>query len=154
MTAVTQEQNLVSTLSKLESALLSPPVAGELAQWTEAVRQAAATLAVDLAAFQRTVLQVQYDQIATTDPEMSAHVEKLRSMDGQLLTQITEFHEALHALADAAAHVPKNEGKLAQQRQHVEESGIALILAIKKQQAAAATWLEEAHFRDRGVAAD
>jgi hypothetical protein len=34
----------------------------------------------------------------------------------------------------------------------VEEEGIGLILAIKKQQAAAATWLAEAHFRDRGVA--
>ncbi len=40
---------------------------------------------------------------------------------------------------------------LATLQQQVEVTGIALVLSIKKQQAAAATWLSEAHFRDRGV---
>jgi hypothetical protein len=148
------EQKLADTLAKVEKALLSPPIAGELAAWTQAVQEAASTLAVDLTSHLRTVLRVQYEEIAKTDPEMSAHVEKLERGDDQLLAQVRQFHEDLHALADAASHVPKNEGKLAEQRQKVEETGIALVLAIKKQQAAAATWLDEAHFRDRGVAAD
>ena len=110
--------------------------------------------AVDLTSHLRTVLHVQYEEIAKTDPEMSAHVEKLERGDDQLLAQLTQFLEDLHALAEAASHVTRNEGKLAEQRQGVEDAGIALVLAIKKQQAAAATWLDEAHFRDRGVAAD
>jgi hypothetical protein len=64
---------------------------------------------------------------------------------------MTRFHEDLHALAGAAEHVQKNEGKLANLRQRVEEEGTALILSIKKQQAVASTWHSEAHFRDRGV---
>jgi vacuolar-type H+-ATPase subunit I/STV1 len=148
------EQNLADTLAKVEKALLSPPISGELTAWIQAVQDAASTLAVDLTSHLRTVLHVQYDEIAKTDPEMSAHVEKLERGDDQLLSQLTQFLEDLHDLAEAASHVTRNEGKLAEQRQKVEEAGIALVLAIKKQQAAAAAWLGEAHFRDRGVAAD
>jgi vacuolar-type H+-ATPase subunit I/STV1 len=147
-----EEKNLAETLTRLEAALLSPPIAGELQMWTKTVQEAAATLAVDLASYLRTVLHVQYEEIAKTDPEMSAHVEKLVRSDQQLLEQLTKFHEELHALGEAAQHVSKNEGKLAQQRQKLEETGTALILAIKRQQATATTGLAEAHFRDRGVA--
>jgi predicted nuclease with TOPRIM domain len=111
-------------------------------------------LAVDLTASLRSVRHIQYEEIAATDPEMSALVEKLVRGDEQLLAQLTRFHEDLHSLAEAAEHVTKNELKLAEQRQKVEDEGIGLILSIRKQQAAAATWLDEAHFRDRGVAAD
>ena len=147
-------QNLAATLAKLETALLSPVVAGELSTWTHTVQEAAATLAVDLASYLRMVLHVEYEEIGRTDPEMSAQVEKLIRNDRQLLEQMACFHEELHALSDAADHVKKNEGKLAEQRQRVEQAGIALILNIKKQETAATTWLAEAHFRDRGVAAD
>jgi len=152
--ALAPEQNLAATLSKLETALLSPVVAGELSNWTRTVQETAATLAVELASYLRTVSHVQYAAIAETDPEMSVQVEALIRNDQQLLEQLASFHEELHALAEAAAHIKKNEGKLVEQRQRVEGKGIALILSIKKQQAAATTWFAEAHFRDRGVAAD
>jgi len=148
------EQNLAATLSKLETALLSPVVAGELSNWARTVQETAATLAVELASYLRTVSHVQYAEIAETDPEMSAQIEALIRSDQQLLEQLAYFHEELHALSEAAAHVKRNEGKLAEQQHRVERKGIALILSIKKQQAAATTWFAEAHLRDRGVAAD
>jgi hypothetical protein len=148
----TLEETLTTTLGKLEKRLLAPPVPGELAQWTHTVQEAAATLAVELTSYLRTVLHVQYGEIAKTDPEMSRQVEKLLCGDRQLLAQLTQFHELLHSLAVSAEHVNKDEGKLASLQQQVEATGIALVLSIKKQQAAAATWLSEAHFRDRGVA--
>jgi hypothetical protein len=152
--ALAPEQNLAETMARLEKALLTPAIAGELSAWVSAVQEAAATLTVDLASYLHSVLHVQYSEIARTDPEMSAHVEKLLAGDQQLLEQITRFHEDLHALAAAAEHVQRNEGKLADQRQRLEDQGLALILGIKKQQAVATTWLAEAHYRDRGVAAD
>ena len=153
MTATIQapEQKLTDTFSKLETALLTPVIAGEFSLWVSSVQEAAATLAMDLTSYLRTVLHVQYAEIAKTDPEMSAYVEKLIAGDQELLQRMTQFHEELHALAAASEHVKKNEGKLVDQRQRVEEEGIGLILAIKKQQAAATTWLAEAYFRDRGV---
>lgn len=148
----TLEETLAATLGKLEMSLLAPPVPGELSLWTRTVQEAAATLAVELTSYLHTVLHVQYAEIAKTDPEMSRQVEKLICGDQQLLAQLTQFHESLHSLAVAAEHVKKDEAKLASLQQKVEATGIALVLSIKKQQAAAATWLSEAHFRDRGVA--
>jgi hypothetical protein len=150
-TTLAPEQNLTETMTKLEKALLTPAIAGELSYWVKTVQDAAATLAVDLASYLHTVLHVQYNEIARTDPEMSAQVEKLLAGDRELLERMTRFHEVLHSLAAAAENVKKNEGKLADQRQRVEDEGLALILSIKKQQALATTWLAEAHYRDRGV---
>lgn len=151
-TALAPEQNLAETMARLEKALLTPAIAGELSTWTQSVQDAAATLAVDLASYLRSVLHVQYNEIAKTDPEMSAQVEKLLAGDQHLLEQTARFHEELHKLAGAAEHVKKNEGKLAELLERVEADGLAMILSIKKQQAVATAWLAEAHFRDRGVA--
>jgi hypothetical protein len=145
------EQHLAETMAKLEKALLTPAIAGELSAWTQTVQDEAATLAMDLASYLRSVLHVQYNEIAKTDPEMSAQVEKLLAGDQHLLEQTARFHEELHQLAAAAEHVKKNEGKLTDLRQRVEADGLAMILSIKKQQAVATAWLAEAHFRDRGV---
>jgi hypothetical protein len=150
-TSLAPEQTLIDKIVKIESALLSPPIAGELTGWIQAVQDAATTLAVSLTTYQRTILHEQYAEILKADPEMGAQVEKLIADDQQLLEHVAEFHERLHRLAEAAAHVAKDEGKLCEQRKRLEEQGIALLVSIKKHQAAATTWLSEAHFRDRGV---
>ncbi len=152
VTTLAPEQNLTETMAKLEKALLTPAIPGELSIWTQTVQDAAATLAMDLASYLRSVLHLQYNEIAKTDPEMSAHVEKLLAGDQHLLELAARFHEELHKLAAAAEHVKKNEGKLAELRERVETDGLAMILSIKKQQAVATTWLAEARYRDRGVA--
>jgi hypothetical protein len=150
-TSMTLEQQLAETLSKLETALLSPVIAGEFSQWVLAVQEAAATLTVDLTSFLHSVLHVQYKEIAKADLEMATQVEKLMAGDQHLLEQLRRFHEDLYSLAAAAERVERDEAKLRGLRQKLEDEGIALIVAIKKQQAAANTWLSEAHFRDRGV---
>jgi hypothetical protein len=151
MTTIAPEQTLQDTMTKLEAALLGPVVSGEMESWVLAVQQAAATFAMDWATHVRTVLHVQYEQIANTDPELSACVEKMIHTDHELLEELARFHEKLHDLQQAAFHVDWQESKLAAQRQNIEQSGMGLILRIKKQQSAAATWLAEAIYRDRGV---
>jgi len=151
MTTVAPEQTLQDTMAKLETALLAPVISGELEGWVLAVQQAAATFAMDWTTQLRTVLHIQYEQIASTDPELSACVEKMIQTDHELLEELACFHEKLHNLQQAAIHVDWQEAKLAAQRQNIEQAGIGLILRIKKQQAAAGTWLTEAVYRDRGV---
>jgi predicted DNA binding CopG/RHH family protein len=148
------EQTLQDTIAKLETALLAPVVSGELLNWVRNVEQAATTFAMDFATYVRTVLHVQYAEIANNDPELLPQVEKLIEADQQLLQDLACFHEELHALRQRAAQVEKHESKVADHRQRVEEAGLSLILRIKKQQAAAGTWLAEALYRDRGVGAD
>jgi hypothetical protein len=150
-TSLVPEQALSETIARTESALLSPPIAGELSAWITEVQAAAATLALDLTIWQRTVLHQQYQEILRADSEMAAQVEKLIAEDNELLKVVAEFHERLHQLAEAAAHVDRNEGKLCEPRKRLEEQGVALLVSIKKHQVAATTWLGEAHFRDRGV---
>ena len=71
--------------------------------------------------------------------------------DGELLEELARFHEKLHNLQQATSHVDWEESKLAAQRHNIEQTGIGLILRIKKQQSATTTWLAEAAYRDRGV---
>jgi hypothetical protein len=71
--------------------------------------------------------------------------------DGQLLESFARFHEELHELNRQAAQVGWQETKLAARCKAIEERGTRLILQIKKQQAAAGTWLSEAVYRDRGT---
>jgi len=151
MTTAAPDQTLTDTMAKLEAALLAPVVSGEMQAWVLAVQQAAATFAMDWTTHLRTVLHVQYEQIANTDPELSSCVEKMIQTDHELLEELACFHEKLHDLHQAASHVDWQESKLAAERQNIEQVGIGLILRIKKQQSAAATWLTEAVYRDRGV---
>jgi hypothetical protein len=67
------------------------------------------------------------------------------------LEEVAKFHEDLHELEQRAKRVGKHESKLEEHRERIENEGIALIVRIKKQMAAADTWLAESLYRDRGV---
>lgn len=151
MTTLAPEHALEETLSKVETALLSPVVSGELKSWVTNVRQAAATFVVDWTGYHHTVLHAQYAEIGATDSELASFVQKMIQTDQQLLEELTRFHEALHDLNRQAADANWQEGKLAAEQKRIEETGIALILKIKKQRAAVTTWLAESAYRDRGT---
>ena len=151
MTTMTSNHALEETLTKLETALLSPVVSGELKGWLGNVRQATATFAVDWARYLNTVLHAEYKEIVETDAELSSSVEKMIRTDKTLLDKLTKFHEDLHALEQRAEELEWQENKLAAERQRLEETGIALSVQIKKQRATAETWLAESFYRDRGV---
>jgi hypothetical protein len=150
-TTLASQHALDETLAKMETALLTPVVSGELKEWVHNIRTAASTFAMDWTRYLHTVLHVQYDEIIQTDPELSNEVEKMIKTDQGLLDKLARFHEDLHVLEQRAAAVEWKEDKLTGERKRVEEDGIALIVQIKKQQAAAANWLAESLYRDRGV---
>jgi hypothetical protein len=145
------EQAIQETMAKLEAALLAPVVSGELQAWIRQVQQAATTFGTDWACYLHSVLHVQYAEIAGTDPELLGRVEQMVKTDQQLLEDFARLQEELHELGCRAQKVDKHESKLAEHRQRLEDFGIKIIVNIKKQQAAAVTWLGEALYRDRGV---
>ena len=152
MTATPVEQTLQETMHRFESALLTPVVGGELMTWINGVRDASATFGLDWTRYLRSVLHVQYDEIAKVDPELLHQVDEMVETDEQLLEDYANFHESLQELAARANKVASHESRLEEARKEIEKAGIDLVVRIKKQQAAAATWLTEAHYRDRGVA--
>jgi hypothetical protein len=152
-TALAPEQVLHETMSKLEAALLTPVIAGELPVWIRNVQNAATTFGTDWARYLHTVLHVQYAEIAGADQEMLGFVQQMKKTDQQLLEDYAKFQEDLHELDARAKRIPRQEtAVLADHRQRVEDAGIRLIVNIKRQEAAASTWLAEALYRDRGVA--
>jgi hypothetical protein len=152
MTVTPVEHALQETMHRFESALLTPVVGGELQSWITGVREAAATFGLDWTRYLRSILHVQYDEITKVDPELLHQVDQMVEEDELLLEAYAKFHESLQELAARASKVASHESRLEATREELERTGIDLVVRIKKQQAAAATWLCEAHYRDRGVA--
>jgi uncharacterized Ntn-hydrolase superfamily protein len=144
-------QTLQDTIGRLEEALLTPSIAGELTGWIRSAEQAAATLAVDWTRHLHSVQHPQYRETARSDAEQLPHVEKLIAAEESLLQELAHFHEELRALAQQASQAGWDEGKLAARRQQVEEAGLQLLLRIKKQKLAGESCLAESLFRDRGT---
>jgi len=150
-TQVPQEQSLQDSMLRLESALLAPVVSGELKSWTASVGEALRAFGPDWVAYVKSVLHSQYSRIAKTDANLLSRVDQMIQEDRQLLTDFGQFESCVSDLARRAEQVQKDESKAADDRTRVEKTGIDLIVRIKKQQAAAATWLNEANYRDLGT---
>jgi hypothetical protein len=141
---------LTESLGKLETALLSPVVSGELASWAGTVQEATSGVARQLPAFIRSVLHPQYAEIARTDQELLTRVQQLKDDDHTLLEELQAFEGHVKAFAERAGKVLKDELQLEGDRAKLEQEGTALSMNIKRQRAAADTWLAEAAWRDRG----
>jgi len=141
---------LNEALSHAETALLTPVVSGELETWATTVQETSQLVSERLPAYLKAVLHPEYAEIAKTDPELLTRVEQLITEDQNLLLDQDSFRTETNEFAKRAANIKKDEGQGASERAKLEQKGLALILRIKRQRAAADTWLAEANYRDRG----
>jgi len=141
---------LNEALTQAETALLTPVVSGELETWARALQDGTQLLSERLPTYLKAVLHPQYAEIAKTDPELLSRVEQLIAEDQSLLVDQDSFRTEVDEFAKQASHIKKDEAQVAAQRTKLEQKGLALILRIKRQRAAADTWLAEANYRDRG----
>jgi outer membrane murein-binding lipoprotein Lpp len=148
----TDQHALNEALTRLETALLTPVVSGELASWVRNAQQAAGELGAQLNSYLGSTQRRQYRQIAASDPELLARVQQLASEDQELLVDYTELATSLENLAQMVSAAKKHESRAEEQRSDLEKKGTAFILRIRKHQVATDTWLSEAVYRDRGVA--
>jgi hypothetical protein len=150
MKPTAQELALNDALAQLERALLTPVIPGELEVWVQTVQHATTAVAQPLDEFLHGILHRQYAEIARADQEMLFRVQQLMATDETIVTTYELFRAKVANLAERAPAAEKDELKVAAPLADVEQEGTALILAIRKQQAAAAAWLDEALYRDRG----
>ena len=150
MSVSVQEADLHESLGKLENALLTPAIAGELLDWVDAVRQAASNLQPQLEGYISDVLHAQYREIAKTDTEMLTKVEQAIGEDQKLLDGFAPFRSKLDELARQAPAAQKDELRVQDLRRAVEESGTQFVLAVRKHLLAVNAWLSESMYRDRG----
>ena len=145
-----QETELKEAIGRLESALLTPVIAGELVGWITTVQDAADDLDDQLRAFAEQILHPQYKEIAKADNELLFRVQQLKEEEVKLLAAHEAFRRNLHLLAQRAPQVWEDEAKVADERALVEKQGMKLMTELKRQQLAVTTWLSEAVYRDRG----
>jgi hypothetical protein len=137
-------------LTRLETALLAPVVSGELESWSATVQEATKGLSERLPSYLNTVLHPQYAEIAKSDSELLTRVQQLIAEDQNLVLEQAKFDQRVNDFARRASQIKKDEAQTTAERTKVEQEGIALVLRIKRQRAAADTWLTEANYRDRG----
>jgi hypothetical protein len=150
MEAANSTCDLNDALAKLETALLTPVVSGELESWARAVQEATETLAQRLPSYLKSVLHPEYAEIARSDPELLSRVEQLIAEDQNVVLEQDAFRSRVNEFARRAAQIKKDEAQVTGERTKLEQEGLALVLRIKRQRTAADTWLAEAHYRDRG----
>jgi hypothetical protein len=143
-------QELTDALTRLETALLSPVVSGELEDWSKSVEEATAALAQRLPPYVTAVLHPQYAEIAKTDGELLTRVEQLIAEDQNVLLDLEAFRAQVGDFAKRASQIKKDEAQVADERSKLEQKGIEFIVRVRRQRAAADTWMAEANYRDRG----
>jgi hypothetical protein len=141
---------LNEALARLETALLTPLVSGELGSWARTAQEAMETLSQRLPSYLKSVLHPEFAEIAKSDPELLSKIEQLIADDQNVVLEQDAFRSRLSDFVKRTAEVQKDEARLAAERTRLEQEGIALILRIKRQRVAADTWLAEATYRDRG----
>lgn len=144
-------QGLNESLAKLETALLTPVVSGELGTWLDNVELSAGDLGEPLRRFLQEVQPQEYRQIAASDQELLSRVQQLATEDNELLAALGRFRasaDKLRPMVQAALH---HESKAEEQRSAFEQEGLDLVQRIRRHLVAADTWLAEAVYRDRGT---
>jgi uncharacterized protein (DUF3084 family) len=144
------DAELNQALTKLETALLTPVVSGELESWVRGAEEATLELSQRLPTYLKSVLHPQYAEIAKSDTELLTRVQQLIAEDQNLILQQDTFRARMSDFAKRASQIKKDEAQVTTERTKLEQEGLALILGIKRQRAAADTWLAEANYRDRG----
>lgn len=143
------EVALKAAVDKLETALLTPVLAGELTTWITQVQDCTDDLEEVLRpCLER--LHSDFTEIAKADNELLFRVEQMVEGEKSLLKMYDEFRRNLHLLATRAPKVFSDEAKVADERLKVEQQGTKLLTEFKRLQTAASTWLQEAVYRDRG----
>lgn len=143
------EGELKAAIDKMETALLTPVLAGELVSWITQVQDSADDIDELLQPCLERI-HSDFTEIAKSDNELLSRVEQMVGNEKELIKLHEEFRRDLQLLATKAPKVMSDEAKVADERLKVEQQGTHLLTELKRLQAKASTWLQEAVYRDRG----
>lgn len=138
-------------LADLEEALEVPLVAGELTAWTSRVANSARIVHSVLTEHLAQAHREDFATMAQQDLEMATCIDNMKAEDATIRLESEHFMELASNVAAAATRAEPDELALEKAREHLVDRGLALVLRIRKQEAAVRTWYIEAFQRDRGV---
>jgi hypothetical protein len=147
---------MAKSVQNVQASIMSstdtPIVSGELAEWSAEVSAIWAMLSPLV---QQQVVRLHpklYDEITNQDPELFAHVDKLKVEDASLEETRSCLDENVSRLVKFAPLVEPDERKFHDLQAKLRKDGVDFTNRVKQQQVAVQTWYVEAFNRDRGVA--
>lgn len=145
------QHDLKAALTSFETALATPVVSGELADWLDAVDNAWNEASAQVHYTVKHAHPRQYEEISNQDAELLPRVEQLRREDTTIESERESFSQFLERVR---MHVPKLEPDEEKAHQHIQKlvaMGLAFITRVRKQEVALETWYTEAFTRDLGA---
>ncbi len=146
-----KKSKFLDALARLEWCLETPVIPGEMERWTTNVEEAfnqVEPLLVDEIENQH---PKKMKQISKEDPGLLHRVDSLKEQDQVLLKDLEQLRTKLDQLSNKAEAVEPDEARIEDKIGKFVDSGIAFIIASRKQEVAIDTWLMEALERDRGI---
>jgi hypothetical protein len=144
------ENELRDALTRLETALDTPVIAGALSDWVQSVQKAFGTAAGALRAHFKHGHRQQFANIMQQDLELARRVEQLKEEDAAIGEGLVQLLRDLDCLTTVATLVGQNESRAQEQADQFVNAGLMFIARVRKQETAITTWLLEAFHRDQG----
>lgn len=142
---------LEGALRRLETALETPVIAGEMPDWCEAVQHELVSMEQELHRAVREKHVAILAEIMEFDPEQGPRVERLKQVDGELLDRADKLKGRFQKLSNATEMVEPDELRVVDHVEQFIQVGLQLIIDIRRHEIGIATWHSESLKRDRGV---
>lgn len=139
-------------LERLETALDTPPVPGELASWATMIRKSFDAASGAIVSQIQSVHPEQIEEIEGQDPELLARTKQLREDDHSNQEWCNRLSQAFADFEAKAKRAGADEKQVMEQQQALLEDGLQFVTHVRKQETALRSWLQEAFQRDTGLA--
>jgi hypothetical protein len=152
MTTSSQNPDVLSDqLIRLETALDTPAVPGELTGWAANLRNVYDEAARSVLARIEKNHVNELREIENEDLGLVPRVEEMRQEDARLATLCRSLATACSDFEKKAAAVGSDEKQAMPAYQKLIADGLQWVMSVRKQETTLRTWLQEAFERDRGV---
>ena len=148
---IKESEPLWEELERLEAALDTPSVPGEMSSWASMVRKSFDAAARAILNHIDSVHPGQLGEIDGQDAELMAQTEHLREEDQCHQDWCRRLSAAFAEFDGKAVRAGADEKQVTEQQQALLEEGLRFVTHVRKQEAAIRSWLQEAYQRDTGA---
>jgi len=151
---IPDDERLNNTLHAFEIAMMTPVVSGELVPWVSTADEALELLCGEFYHRLGVLHPLQLRLIRRELDDLDGCQQKLITEDTLIGKQLTSVRHQIDSLARRAEQVGSDEARVVEQQHLLVTSGLDLVLQIRKQETALATWLWQALNHDMEVKGD